>query len=75
VPFWQLLKWLHKKRDRGDWGGSLKDIMERAQGLNVMYGRFPSASSNSKASITIRGMNPNGTLILLDGRRLAGEAI
>lgn len=52
---------------------SLKDIMERAQGLNVMYGTFPNASSKSKASITIRGMSPNGTLILLDGRRLAGE--
>ncbi len=52
---------------------SLKDIMERAEGLNVMYGTFPNASSKSKASITIRGMSPNGTLILLDGRRLAGE--
>lgn len=52
---------------------SLKEIIERAQGLNVMYGTFPNASSKSKASITIRGMSANGTLILLDGRRLAGE--
>ncbi len=52
---------------------SLKDIIERADGLNIMYGTFPNASSKSKASITIRGMSPNGTLILLDGRRLAGE--
>lgn len=52
---------------------SLRDIVDRAEGLNVMFGTFPSASSRSKSSITIRGMSPNGTLILLDGRRLAGE--
>lgn len=52
---------------------SLRDIIDRADGLNVMYGTFPTASSKSKSSITIRGMSPNGTLILLDGRRLAGE--
>lgn len=52
---------------------SLRDIIQRAEGLNVMFGTFPSASSKSKSSITIRGMSPNGTLILLDGRRLAGE--
>jgi outer membrane receptor for ferrienterochelin and colicins len=52
---------------------SLKDIMDRTPGLNVMYGTFPNASSKSKSSITIRGMSANGTLILLDGRRLAGE--
>jgi outer membrane receptor for ferrienterochelin and colicins len=52
---------------------SLKDIIERASGLSVQYGTFPSASSKSKSSITIRGMSANGTLFLLDGRRLAGE--
>lgn len=52
---------------------SLGDIITRAEGLNVMFGTFPSAASKSKSSITIRGMSPNGTLILLDGRRLAGE--
>lgn len=52
---------------------NLKDIIDRASGLNVMYGTFPNASSKSKSSITIRGMSANGTLILLDGRRLAGE--
>ena len=52
---------------------SLKDIMDRTPGLSVQYGTFPSASSKSKSSITIRGMSANGTLFLLDGRRLAGE--
>ena len=52
---------------------SLKDIIDRAAGLNVTYGTFPNASAKSKSSISIRGMSTNGTLILLDGRRLAGE--
>jgi len=52
---------------------SLKDVMERIPGITVQYGTFPSASSKSKSSISIRGMSANGTLLLLDGRRLAGE--
>lgn len=52
---------------------SLKDIFLRTPGLTMQYGTFPSASSKSKSSISIRGMSANGTLILLDGRRLAGE--
>ena len=52
---------------------SLRDVVERTPGLNIMFGTFPSASALSKSSITIRGMSGNGTLILLDGRRLAGE--
>lgn len=52
---------------------SLKEIVDKTPGLNVMYGTFPNASSKSKSSITIRGMSASGTLILLDGRRLAGE--
>ncbi|HUH42646.1 MAG TPA: TonB-dependent receptor [Sulfurimonas sp.] len=52
---------------------NLKDIIDRASGLNITYGTFPNASAKSKSSITIRGMSANGTLILLDGRRLAGE--
>jgi len=52
---------------------SLKDILEMTPGLTMQYGTFPSASSKSKSSISIRGMSANGTLFLLDGRRLAGE--
>ena len=52
---------------------SLKDILERTPGITVQYGTFPSASSKSKSSLSIRGMSANGTLFLLDGRRLAGE--
>lgn len=52
---------------------SLKDILEKTAGIIVQYGTFPSASAKSKASVSIRGMSANGTLFLLDGRRLAGE--
>ena len=52
---------------------SLKDILDRTSGLMMQYGTFPSASSKSKSSVSIRGMGANGTLFLLDGRRLAGE--
>jgi len=52
---------------------NLKDIMQKTAGLTIQHGTFPSASSKSKSSISIRGMGANGTLFLLDGRRLAGE--
>ena len=52
---------------------SLKDILNNVSGLNVQYGTFPSASSVSKSSVSIRGLGAKGTLFLLDGRRLSGE--
>lgn len=52
---------------------NLGDILSNTSGLIMQYGTFPSASSKSKSSISIRGMGANGTLFLLDGRRLAGE--
>lgn len=52
---------------------SLKDVLKKVGGLTLQYGTFPNASSVSKSSITIRGMSGNGTLLLLDGRRLSGE--
>lgn len=52
---------------------SLKDIINKLSGLTIQYGTFPSASSKSKSSISIRGMSANGTLFLIDGRRIAGE--
>jgi len=52
---------------------NLGDILSNTAGLVMQYGTFPSASSKSKSSISIRGMGANGTLFLLDGRRLAGE--
>ncbi len=39
----------------------------------MQYGRFAHPSSKSKSSISIRGMGGNGTLLLIDGRRLGGE--
>lgn len=52
---------------------SVKEILEKTPGINIQYGTFPSASSKSKSSINIRGLGAKGTLLLLDGRRLAGE--
>ncbi|AXH10419.1 TonB-dependent receptor [Malaciobacter halophilus] len=52
---------------------SLKDIIKKLSGLTIQYGTFPNASSKSKSSISIRGMSANGTLFLIDGRRMAGE--
>jgi outer membrane receptor for ferrienterochelin and colicins len=52
---------------------SLKDVLSKVPGLTLQFGTFPSASSKSKSSISIRGMGANGTLFLLDGRRLSGE--
>ncbi len=52
---------------------SLGDVMSRTPGLVRQYGTFPSASSKSKSSVSIRGMGATGTLFLIDGDRLAGE--
>lgn len=52
---------------------TLKEIFEKIPSLNAQYARFPHPSSASKASISIRGVGANGTLILLDGKRLSGE--
>ena len=52
---------------------SLKDILSKVSGLTIQYGTFPSASSKSKSSVSFRGMGANGTLFLLDGRRLSAE--
>ena len=52
---------------------SLGDIISRTPGLTRQYGTFPSASSKSKSSISLRGMGATGTLFLIDGERLSGE--
>lgn len=53
---------------------TLKDVIEKTPGLTMQYARFPHPSSKSKSAISIRGLGPNGTLILLNGKRLAGES-
>lgn len=52
---------------------NLGDVLQRTPGLVRQYGTFPSASSKSKSSISIRGMGATGTLFLIDGERMAGE--
>ena len=52
---------------------TLKDVFEKIPSINTQFGRFPHPSSASKASVSIRGAGANGTLILIDGKRLSGE--
>ncbi|QKF72547.1 TonB-dependent receptor [Aliarcobacter faecis] len=52
---------------------TLKDVLDKVPSINSQFGRFPHASALSKGSISIRGVGANGTLILLDGKRLSGE--
>lgn len=52
---------------------TLKDVFKKTPGLVMQYGTFPSGSSASKSSISLRGMGATGSLWLIDGRRLAGE--
>lgn len=52
---------------------TLKDIIANDASLIIQYGTFPSASSASKSSISIRGIGASGTLWLIDGRRMSGE--
>lgn len=52
---------------------TVKDIFKNTPGLTLQYGTFPSASSKSKSSVTIRGIGGAGTLWLVDGRRISSE--
>ncbi len=52
---------------------TLKGIFNKLPSLTLQYGRFPHPSSRSKAAISIRGAGANGTLLLIDGKRLSGE--
>ena len=52
---------------------TLSTILEKIPSINAQYGRFPHPSAKSKASISLRGVGANGTLILIDGKRLSGE--
>ena len=52
---------------------TLDKILEKIPSINAQYGRFPHPSASSKAAISLRGMGANGTLILIDGKRLSGE--
>lgn len=52
---------------------TLRDVFEKTPELTLQFGRFPHPSAKSKSSVSIRGMGSNGTLMLVDGKRLAGE--
>ena len=52
---------------------TIKDVFKKTPGLVMQYGTFPSGSSASKSSISLRGMGATGSLWLVDGRRLSGE--
>ncbi len=52
---------------------TLDKILEKIPSINAQYARFPHPSAKSKAAISLRGVGANGTLILIDGKRLSGE--
>lgn len=62
------------KKDIEKTGASTLDkILEKIPSINAQYARFPHPSAASKAAISLRGVGANGTLILVDGKRLSGE--
>lgn len=52
---------------------TLGKILEKIPSVNAQFARFPHPSSSSKSAISLRGVGANGTLILIDGKRLSGE--
>lgn len=52
---------------------TLDKVLEKIPSINAQFARFPHPSSKSKAAISLRGVGANGTLILIDGKRLSGE--
>lgn len=53
--------------------GRLRELFDQVPSLILQNGAFPSASAKNKSSISIRGIGNSGTLVLIDGKRLAGE--
>ena len=51
---------------------TLKDVLDKVPSINSQFGRFH-MQVLSKGAISIRGVGANGTLLLLDGKRLSGE--
>ncbi|MCD4668299.1 MAG: TonB-dependent receptor [Sulfurimonas sp.] len=54
-------------------GKSLKDIINRVPGVWMQHSGGPGSSGQAKSAISIRGINAKGTLVLIDGRRVATE--
>lgn len=52
---------------------TLDTVLEKIPSINAQFARFPHPSAASKAAISLRGVGANGTLILVDGKRLSGE--
>ena len=52
---------------------TLRDVFKKLPSLSAQFGKFPHPSSKSKGAISIRGAGANGTLLLIDGKRLSGE--
>ena len=52
----------------------LGDIINKTPGVVRQFGTFASATSRSKSSVSLRGMGVNGTLFLINGKRVAGES-
>ncbi|KAB7886477.1 TonB-dependent receptor plug domain-containing protein [Poseidonibacter ostreae] len=62
------------KEDIEKTGASTLDtVLKKIPSINAQFGNFPHPSAKSKASISLRGVGANGTLILIDGKRLSAE--
>ena len=64
---------INKKDIEKSGASTLASVLKEIPSLNLQFARFPHPSSKSKASISLRGAGANGTLILIDGKRLSGE--
>ncbi|MCK5853611.1 MAG: TonB-dependent receptor [Sulfurovaceae bacterium] len=54
-------------------GESLKDIINHMSGVQMQFSGGAGSSGQPKSAISMRGISAKGTLILIDGRRLATE--
>lgn len=53
--------------------GKLRDILDSIPSVVLQNGAFPAANAKNKSAISIRGLGSSGTLLLINGKRLAGE--
>ena len=62
------------QQDFRRWGAvTVRDALQHVTGLNLTPSSMQGQSSRVTSQVSMRGMGNKGTLILVDGRRLAGE--
>ena len=62
------------QKDFAKWGAqTVEDVLKRVPNLDLTPTSMQGQSSQVTHQVSLRGMGNKGTLILVDGRRLAGE--